>query len=810
MAVKLLEHNKKTYTKLVELLETNNRVAIVQPTGTGKSFLFLKLIEDNPDKKFLIAAPSVYIFGQILDYQKKQGVIFNNIKFATYSKLMGITSDSIRSEFGDLDYIVFDEFHRCGALEWGKGINNLINEYPKSKIVGTSATPIRYLDDCRNMATELFNDIYAVNMSLGEALILKILPTPIYVASVFSFDSEFQRLNTKAMSLQDSERKKIILNKINAAKRKIIDMDCGLNSIFKKYISNRNGKYIVFTCNENKLQTAIKECDSWFYDINNNIHKYKVFSTYSQSQKEFALFDDDNDKSAIKLLFCIDMLNEGIHLSNIDGVIMLRATSSTNVYYQQLGRALSCMDVNSVRPVIFDVVNNYENGQSEVLRNEVEVAFRKYNHDENELNFEIYDYIIDIKNIFDDIKLSFGQTWDEAYDSLLKFKQEFRRFPIKSETYNGFAIGSWVRRQRIAYKENKLNEKQINMLNAIGLSWDVLDDQWNEKYEILKEYIDKNQKLPQFKTIYKNIAIGKWLDSQKRRHKLGKLPQERAKKLICIGVELSTKKRNQLSETDFDYCLELLKNYYENNNHYPTKTTIIYGINIFSFYQSLLLKRKNNALSDEQLQKVNKLFEYLSDYNWNSKYSILCAFVKEHKRLPVYPETYGNIKISVWLKRQITEFNQGRLSEQKINKLIECGVVFKPKALSFSQKLSILKEYYDLNEKWPNQRTIFKGYNVYTIYVSLLNLRKNNKLSAAELLEMNDLWDYASEYPWMKKFELLKAFYNEFQRLPKSSDEYNSVKIGTWFSSQLSHLNKRELPKIRYRLLTDFLDTIKD
>lgn len=809
MAVKLLEHNKKTYTKLVELLETNNRVAIVQPTGTGKSFLFLKLIEDNPDKKFLIAAPSVYIFGQIIDYQKKQGVCFDNIKFATYSKLMDMNSERMKLEFGDLDYIILDEFHRCGAVEWGKGINNLINEYPNSKIVGTSATPIRYLDDCRNMATELFNDVYAVNMSLGEALILKILPTPLYVASVFSFDSEFQRLSKKAMSLQDSERKQIILNKINAAKRKIIDIDCGLNSIFKKYISNRNGKYIVFTCNENKLQTAIKECDSWFYDVNNNLHKYKVFSTYSQSQNEFALFNDDNDESALKLLFCIDMLNEGVHLSNIDGVIMLRATASTNVYYQQLGRALSCMDINSVRPVIFDVVNNYENGQSEVLRNEVELAFRKYNHDENELNFEIYDYLIDIKNVFDDIKLSFGQTWDEAYSSLLRFKQEYGRFPITNETYNGFAIGNWVRRQRKAYKENKLTEKQIAMLNCIGLSWDVLDDQWNEKYEILKEYIDKNQKLPQFKTIYKNIAIGKWLDSQKRRHKLGKLPQERAKKLINIGVELTTKKRNQLSDTDFDYCLELLKNYYEKNNHYPTKTTIINGINIFYFYQSLLLKRKNNTLSNEQLQKVDKLFEYLRDYNWNSKYIILCAFVKEHKRLPVYPETYGNIKISVWLKRQITEFNQGKLSEQKINKLNECGVVFKPKRLSVSQQLNLLKEYYDLNEKWPTQRTDFKGYNIYTIYVSLLNLRKQNKLSDVEHLEMNDLWDYINDLPWMKKFKLLKAFYNEYQRLPNNLEEYHGVEIGKWFSSQMSLLKKRKLAKKRYCLLTDFLDTIK-
>lgn len=51
--VHLYEHNKTTYENIVKLYEEHDRVAYVQPTGTDKSFIMLKLIEDNPEKSSL-------------------------------------------------------------------------------------------------------------------------------------------------------------------------------------------------------------------------------------------------------------------------------------------------------------------------------------------------------------------------------------------------------------------------------------------------------------------------------------------------------------------------------------------------------------------------------------------------------------------------------------------------------------------------------------------------------------------------------------------------------------------------------------
>ena len=47
MAIELYPHNQSTYEKMIEMFRSSNRVGVVQPTGTGKSFLYLKWIEDH-------------------------------------------------------------------------------------------------------------------------------------------------------------------------------------------------------------------------------------------------------------------------------------------------------------------------------------------------------------------------------------------------------------------------------------------------------------------------------------------------------------------------------------------------------------------------------------------------------------------------------------------------------------------------------------------------------------------------------------------------------------------------------------------
>lgn len=65
-----------------------------------------------------------------------------------------------------------------------------------------------------------------------------------------------------------------------------------------------------------------------------------MVSEESGWEKELNSFRAAKDTNSIHLLFCIDMLNEGIHGDDITGIILLRPTESPIVFYQQIGRCL--------------------------------------------------------------------------------------------------------------------------------------------------------------------------------------------------------------------------------------------------------------------------------------------------------------------------------------------------------------------------------------------------------------------------------------------------------------------------------------
>ncbi|MBR1384009.1 MAG: type III restriction endonuclease subunit R, partial [Ruminococcus sp.] len=119
----LHNHNRPTYENIIKLFKTQNRIAAVQPTGTGKSYLIMQLISDNVSARFAVCSPSVYIFSQLQTIADENNISLQNADFLTYSRLAQMTEQEIKAH--EYDYIILDEFHRCGAAEWGRGVEEL-------------------------------------------------------------------------------------------------------------------------------------------------------------------------------------------------------------------------------------------------------------------------------------------------------------------------------------------------------------------------------------------------------------------------------------------------------------------------------------------------------------------------------------------------------------------------------------------------------------------------------------------------------------------------------------------------------------
>ena len=83
VALHLFENNEKAYRVAVRMMERYGKAAIVHPTGTGKSYIAFKLIEDNPEKVVIWISPSEYIFKTRRGNLKKKALF--SLKASAYN-----------------------------------------------------------------------------------------------------------------------------------------------------------------------------------------------------------------------------------------------------------------------------------------------------------------------------------------------------------------------------------------------------------------------------------------------------------------------------------------------------------------------------------------------------------------------------------------------------------------------------------------------------------------------------------------------------------------------------------------------------
>lgn len=655
MALELFRHNEEAYKAVVSMLAERNKAAVVHPTGTGKSFIGFKLCYDNSDKIICWLSPSRYIYQTQLENLKEAsgGYEPHNVKFYTYAKLM-LLSDENFSEIKP-DYIILDEFHRCGAEYWGMGVQKLLEMYPDTPLLGLSATAIRYLDNQRDMTDELFDGNIASEMTLGDAIVRGILDPPKYILSIFSYQKDLDEYekrvkNARYKSMRDKAEEYL------EALRRALDKAEKLDDIFDKHMENRAGKYIVFCANREHMDDMIDKADEWFHKVDKRPHIYEAYSNDPETSKAFHEFKEDNSDH-LKLLYCIDMLNEGVHVDDVSGVILLRPTISPIIYKQQIGRALSAG--KSQRSVIFDIVNNIENLYSiDSIKEEMKVAVRYYrSHDSEGMvvndNFELIDKVEDCKKLFDKLEESLSASWDIMYEKAKAYyeKNGDLEIPATYFTEDGYSLGLWINTQRGLYRGTHngkpLTQMQIDALNAIGMRWQSIGElSWERYYEAAKKYYEENGNLlaPYSYVNENGINIGQWLVTQRMAKKNGirkwGFSEERSARLDEIGMVWDVP--DYLWEENYEAAVR----YHRENGDLdvPAKYVDSEGICLGVWLDSMRKSRRtdSSSLTAEQISRLDKLGMSWDDRNnrkWNDMFRELTEYYKDNNNFNI-PVSY--------------------------------------------------------------------------------------------------------------------------------------------------------------------------
>ena len=683
MVLHLFEHNARAYQAAAAMLEQYGKAAVVHPTGTGKSYIAFKLIEDHPDAAFLWLSPSEYIFKTQLESLQKQAPDFplGNVRFATYARLLFCTEEQL-AEMAALcpAYIIMDEFHRAGAEHWGEKVQKLLALCPDAKLLGLTATSIRYLDNNRDMAEELFDGRIASEMTLGEAIVRGILPAPKYVTTVFRYQNELAKYQARVDSLrspgvQDANQKYL------EALRRALEQADGLDRVFAKHITETRGKYIVFCSGKEHMDEMTSHVPEWFADVNKNIKVYKTYASDPEASKEFAAFKAD-DGDHLKLLFCIDMLNEGVHVEGISGVILFRPTVSPIIYKQQIGRALTAGA--TAAPLILDVVNNFE-GLSSIsgLQKEMTAAVQRlYANGEGDKivtkRFEVIEQVYDCRLLFERLENSLSSTWDHYFAAASTYYAEHGnlKVPLRYKTPGGLSLGDWVQTQRQTRKEKRtfgtLTQQQIERLDGIGMVWETRSETaWARGLEAARRYRQQYGDL-QVPSAYKDadgFALGNWIRNTRSRFGSGGLKESQIRELDALGMVWNS------IDAKWERCYAEAALYYEKHGslNLAPKYVSPSGIRLGAWVENQRAYYLKGELSDDKIRRleaIGMLWEGRNDRQWLKAYEAAERYFQQYGDLNV-PYQYVSpegIRLGYWVVRQRAAY-KGRFSiEKKTNR----------------------------------------------------------------------------------------------------------------------------------------------
>ena len=693
VALRLFEHNEKAYRAAVRMMEQYGKAAIVHPTGTGKSYIAFKLIEDNPEKIVIWLSPSEYIFKTQLDSLKKNDpdLSLANLRFYTYAKLMCCTQAQLEKIAAQKPaYIILDEFHRAGAECWGESTVALLRLCLDAKLLGLTATNIRYLDNNRNMAEELFDGHIASEMTLGEAVVRGILPAPKYVTTVYQYQKTLAKYQVRVDNLRTPGIQDVNQKYLDALRRALEQAD-GLDRVFAHHITDKSGKYIVFCANKEHMDEMVSHVPEWFSGVNPNVAVYEAYSDDPNTNKAFADFKMDTS-SRLKLLFCIDMLNEGVHVEGISGVILFRPTISPIIYRQQIGRALTAGD--TAIPLILDVVNNFEGLTSiSSLQNEMQEAVRRlYANGEGDKivteRFEVMEQVQDCRVLFERLQASLSSSWEHYFSEASIYYAEHGdlNVPKRYTTPGGLSLGVWLitqRRVREGQIQGDLTQQQITRLDSIGMVWGNRKEiAWQHGFEAAKKYHDTyGDLLVAGKYVDpEGYPLGQWILKTRQQKLNGCLKEERIAQLDEIGMVWS------IFDAKCEKAYALAAAYYEENGNLniPRSYVTAAGERLGVWLANQQWSYPKGKLTEEQIERLNRIGMYWGNRNdrqWNQGYQEAKRYFEAHGDLKVpvnyvSPEGYA---LGKWVKRQrYTSQNPEKsgavLTEERIAKLDEIGM----------------------------------------------------------------------------------------------------------------------------------------
>jgi superfamily II DNA or RNA helicase len=654
----------------------------------------------------------------------------NDIPIKNYNE-----DDENYDENSDESSIEEDDFDE---LEKEKTEIYKLLENQNNKILFVSATPRIYeLEDENDV--ELGEIIY--QMSLSEAIQKNLIcDYKVYFPLIHNLESEFENYTN-------------ITNKITWF----------LNSICKLGLQ----KIIVFCESKDDIEEMKKEILllQEYYALELKMDSITdVDSSIIRKEKQ-KNFENNNE---VSILFSIRILDEGIDIPCCDSVFISYPSKAKIRNIQRIMRACRKYSTKNYAKILYwtdnekdlDFLSSLKEFDPE-LKSKIKVSSNQYEEFESkEIKKKENKLIVQTIGIRE-------YSWMNKYDLL---KEYLKNNDFQNQTNKEFV--GWIDRQRQNKKKNKLSDERIKLLEELnGWFWEVdLDKKWMEKYNSLKEYL-KNNDFP--KCLNKDFGI--WIFIQRQKKKKNKLSDDK--------IKLLEKLKDWIWEVDLDE--KWMKKYnslkeYLQNNDFSSQLNKNFGCWINKQRQ----KKKENKLSEKQIQLLEELKGWFWKVDLNKKWMEKYNYLKEYLKNNEFP-TESNKNFGCWVNKQRQKKKENKLSEKQTQLLEELNEWFWEINYDnqWMEKYNLLKEYL-LTNNFPTSKNKDFGRWISTQKKN----KKKEKLSneKIQLLEKLNGWYWELDEKWIKKYYELKEYLKNNNFPTRTNKEF-----GNWIHHQKSLIRKK-------------------
>lgn len=319
---------------------------VVAATGIGKTYL--SAFDSAKYNKILFVAHREEIIKQAAQSFKNVrnsddiGFFYSNQKDTKNSFIFALVQTLGKEQYLNeeyfskdyFDYIIVDEFHHAVSSNYKK----IIDYFTPKFLLGLTATPER-LDSKDVFALCDYNMVYEVRL---KDAINKGWLVPFRYYGIYDETVNYEDIDYKNGKYDDKQLEEALM--LNKRGELILNHYLKYNS--KRAIgfctSRHHAEYMAKVFNENNIPSAaVYSGEKGEYSEERNIALSKLTS------------------GELKVIFSVDMFNEGLDVPAIDMVMFLRPTQSPTIFLQQLGRGLRKFKDKEYLNVL-DFIGNYK------------------------------------------------------------------------------------------------------------------------------------------------------------------------------------------------------------------------------------------------------------------------------------------------------------------------------------------------------------------------------------------------------------------------------------------------------------------